>query len=88
MHIADYIASRKYIEVDFKKISEEESILTEWKEIEQEDVGDYIINFGMHKGKKLKDVDINYIQFLAEKFQYKKHPIVSRAKQYLKKITK
>lgn len=88
LYIADYIVSRKYVEVDFKKITDEKSILTEWKELPCEDIGDYVINFGIHKGEKLKNLDLNYIHFLAEKFQYKDHPIVSRAKQYLKQISK
>jgi len=87
LHIADCLASRKYFETKFNVLElPKASLITEATVKSTEDPGDYLLNFGKYKGKRLKEVDeISYIDFLANKMENRNHPVVNKAKQYLKK---
>lgn len=88
LHIADCLASRKYLEVDFNAVElPKASVIKESTVKSNEDPGDFLLNFGKYKGKRLKEVDeISYIDFLANKMENRGHPVVNKAKQYLNKI--
>lgn len=84
LHIADCLASRRYLEVNFDKVEFDGAAVIKESVIKpNEEPGDYVLNFGIHKGKKLKEIDLQYIDFLANKFEHKTHPVVAKAKQYL-----
>lgn len=71
LHLADYLASRKSLEVQFD----------DWKKPELPALNDYELNFGKYKGEKLVEVaqkDIGYIAWLKE--NYGKEPVRSLLK--------
>lgn len=80
LHIADCLASRKWIDIKF----DSPEISYKEKEDLNKNVGDYIIPFGIHKGERLSEIDQSYVHFLAEKFQHRNHPVVNKAKKFLK----
>lgn len=90
LHIADCLASRKYIEVNFNELElPKASVITESVVKPKEDPGDFLLTFGKYKGKKLEEIDdISYIDFLANKMENRGHPVVMKAQQYLNKIRK
>ena len=68
VHLSDYLASRKDIEMQFDN----------WEKPELPDINEYVLNFGKHNGKKLIDVaasDGSYIDWLKE--NYGKEPLRS-----------
>lgn len=68
VHLSDYIASRRDIEMQFDN----------WKKPELPDVNEFVLNFGKHNGEKLIDVaisDSSYIDWLKE--NYGKEPLRS-----------
>lgn len=84
LHIADCLASRRYLNVDFASETIPGGIVLLESAIQlNENPGDYILTFGKYKGKKLSEVDDSYLDFLANQFQYKKHPVVNKARQFL-----
>lgn len=71
IHFADYLASRKSLEVQFD----------DWKKPELPSLDEYELNFGKYKGEKLVEVaqrDIGYIAWLKE--NYGKEPVRSLLK--------
>lgn len=54
LHLADYLASRKNIEVSFKKETSKKDII---------DVNNYVINFGKYNGKHFSEVPIDYLEW-------------------------
>lgn len=72
VHLSDYIASRKDIEMLFDN----------WKKPELPDVNEYKLTFGKHNGKTLpevKECDAGYIDWLKE--NYGKEPVRSLLNQ-------
>jgi len=72
VHLSDYIASRKDIEMLFD----------DWKKSELPDINEYKLNFGKHNGMTLlevKEVDLGYIEWLKE--NYGREPVRSLLKQ-------
>lgn len=72
LHLADYLASRKDIEVLFDGYAAPEF----------PDINDYVLNFGKHKGEKLIDVaklDPSYIEWAKENMN--KEPVRSLLKK-------
>ena len=57
LHLADLIASRKEIDLKFEKNVEKAILPT---------VDDFVIDFGMHNGKLIKDVPIDYLKWAVE----------------------
>lgn len=82
LHIADCLASRKWLDVKFDNPE------IAYKEVskEEEDPGEYIMPFGKYKGSKLKEVDPSYLDFLVNTFSYKSHPVVNKARKILKEL--
>lgn len=64
LHLADLIASRKEIDLKFEKNTEKTILPT---------VDDFVIDFGMHQGKLIKDAPIDYLKWAVE--NVKKKPI-------------
>lgn len=72
LHLADYLASRKDIEILFD----------EYVAPETPDIKDYVLSFGKHKGEKLIDVaesDPSYIEWAKENMN--KEPVRSLLKK-------
>lgn len=72
VHLSDYIASRKDIEMLFD----------DWKKPELPDINEYRLNFGKHNGMTLpeiKEVNPGYIEWLKE--NYGREPVRSLLKQ-------
>lgn len=90
LHIADCLASRKYLETNFNALElPKASVITESTVKSNKDPGDFLLTFGKYKGKKLKEIDdISYVDFLANKMENRGHPVVIKAQQYLNKIRK
>ena len=57
LHLADLIASRKEIDLKFDKNVEKTILPT---------IDDFVIDFGMHSGKLIKDVPIDYLKWAVE----------------------
>lgn len=72
LHICDYLASRKDIEIKF-----DEPI--EVGEKPKPDINTYVMPFGRHKGMLLKDVPHDYIEWLSK--QDLREPLVSFVKE-------
>lgn len=72
LHICDYLASRKDIEIKF-----DEPIET--KERPKPDINTYVMPFGKHKGELLKDIPHGYIEWLSK--QELREPLVSFVKE-------
>lgn len=84
VHIADCLSSRKYYNVDFSKLeSPEAQTIIKTKVRSRENPGDYVINFGKHKGKMLKEVDESYLMWIVNSFENRNHPIVNKAKKLI-----
>lgn len=91
VHMADCLASRKFLDVNFDnpEINTKTNIIAESKkkvEITNQDPGEFIISFGKHSGKKLNEIDKSYVEWIVNGFSYKDHPVVEKAKEYLKKL--
>lgn len=72
VHLADYLASRKPLEMEFD----------DWKKPELPPIDTFILNFGKYKDKRLVEVaseDRGYIDWLKE--NYGKEPLRSLLKQ-------
>lgn len=72
VHLSDYIASRKDIEMQFDG----------WEKPPLPDINEYALSFGKHKGKTLVEInsfDTGYIDWLKE--NYGKEPVRSLLKQ-------
>ena len=72
LHLADYLASRKDIEVLFER----------YEAPELPDINEYVLGFGKHKGEKLIDVaesDPSYIEWAKENMN--KEPVRSLLKK-------
>ena len=72
IHLADYLASRKDIEVLFDG----------YEAPELPDINEYVLSFGKHKGEKLVDVaesDPSYIEWAKENMN--KEPVRSLLKK-------
>ena len=78
LHIADLLASRKEIDIKF---SEEEKKKT------LPNIDDYVLDFGMYKGKLIKEVPIDYLKWGSENIKDNKI-FKSLAKQILKENEK
>lgn len=66
LHLADYLASRKDVEIHFDTVK-----------MEQQTPDNYVFNFGMHKGKTFKEVletAPDYLQYLKRE-NYSKEPL-------------
>jgi hypothetical protein len=66
LHLADYLASRKDVEIHFDTVK-----------IETQNPDNWIFNFGMHKGKTFKEVletAPDYLQYLKRE-NYSKEPL-------------
>ena len=74
LHLADYLASRKCLEMSFA-----DYLVT--KE-ELPDINTYKMTFGKHKDVLIKDVPIDYIEWLSK--QSLKEPLVTFVKEILK----
>ena len=85
LHIADCLASRKYLNIDFNKVEKEGFEIVNTSIVRpNERPEDYVLNFGKYKGEKLGNVEYPYLDFLANKFEHKTHPVVEKAKRLLK----
>lgn len=72
VHLADYLASRKPLEMEFD----------DWKKPELPPLDTYVLNFGKYRDERLVDVatkDRGYIDWLKE--NYGKEPVRSLLKQ-------
>ena len=78
LHIADLLASRREIDIKF---SEEEKKKT------LPNIDDYVVDFGMYKGKLIKEVPIDYLKWGSENIKDNKI-FKSLAKQILKENEK
>lgn len=78
LHIADLLASRKEIDIKF---SEEE------KKNTLPNINDYVVDFGMYKGKLIREVPIDYLKWGSENIKDNK-VFKSLAKQILKEHEK
>lgn len=85
VHIADCLAAKKWLNVDFNMFQEQSYGPLFDKE---EPAGEYVITFGKYNGSKLKDIDDGYLDFLVNKFGGKTHPVVKKAKLVLEERTK
>lgn len=74
LHLADYLASRKCLDMSF------EEYLAPKEELP--DINTYEITFGKHKGTLIKEVPIDYIEWLSK--QSLKDPIKTFVEQILK----
>ena len=82
VHMADCLSSRKWLNIELEEQSE--TLMLTNEVVEKPNPGEYVLPFGKFIGQKLKDIDISYVHFLAEKFAGQTHPAVINAKQYLK----
>lgn len=74
VHLADYLASRKSLTMDFEGY--------EQPKVEMPNVDEYVLNFGKHSGKKLVDVfkyHRDYLDWCKENLH--KEPLMSLIKQ-------
>lgn len=78
LHIADILASRKEIELKFSE-EEKKQVLP--------NINEYRVDFGMHAGKLLTEVPIDYLEW-ADKNIDKKPVFKSLVKEYLKEKKK
>ena len=74
LHIADLIASRKEIDLKFSKDEKKKALPS---------LDEYKVDFGMHIGKTLREVPIDYLKWAVENVD-KKPVFRSLAKQLLK----
>lgn len=74
LHIADMLASRKEIDIKFSE-EEKKQVLPNIKE--------YRVDFGMHSGKLLTEVPIDYLEWAVKNID-KKPVFKSLVKEYLK----
>ena len=77
LHLADLIASRREIDIKFTKDEKKKSLPS---------FDEYIVDFGMHNGKHLNEVPLDYLKWAVENIKEKK-VFVSLAKTYLKEQT-
>lgn len=73
VHIADSIASRKNVEVQFATKEGKDTVISP---------GEYILEFGMHSGKKLNEVPKDYLDWCLK--NVKKPVLISSIKRFLK----
>lgn len=78
LHMADLLASRREIDIKFSK---------EEKEISKPKIDEYILDFGMYKGKLIKDVPKDYLEWGVKEIKNNKI-FTSFAKQILKEYEK
>ena len=86
LHIADYLASRKHIEIKFdhpEVVGINESKDTK---AELEDPGEYVFTFGKYNGKKVKEIDPSYLRFIIRSFDNREHPAVVNSEKYLNSL--
>lgn len=74
IHLADLIASRKEIDLKFSKEDKKKSLPS---------LDEYKVDFGMHSGKLLREVPIDYLKWAVDNVD-KKPVFKSLAKQLLK----
>lgn len=74
LHISDLLASRKEIDIEFSK---------EEKKTATPSLDEYIVDFGKHIGKPIREVPIDYLEWAIENIT-KKPVFLSLAKQVLK----
>lgn len=87
LHLADCLASRRYINIEFEKVElENANLINESKIIINEDFGEYVLTFGIHKGKKMKDIDKSYLEWLAYKWENKNNGASIKARKYLEQV--
>lgn len=77
LHIADVLASRKMIEISFDR--------NEVKKTEP-NLNEYIVDFGMHKGKHLNEIPFDYLQWCLD--NVKKPIFISMVKKFIKENKK
>lgn len=82
VHMADCLSSRKFLNIEFEEQTEAPMLTNEV--VEKPKPGEYVLPFGKFNGQKLKDIDISYVHFLAEKFSGQDHPAAINAKLFLK----
>lgn len=90
LHIADYLASRKDLSLDFDNIQTPRFETTKVKPSINENTnpGEYIITFGKHRDKTISQIakiDMPYLQWISEKFANPEHEAVIMTKKYLNK---
>lgn len=74
LHVADYLASRKCLTMDFDNYTTEK--------VEIPDVNEYVFTFGKHKGEKLVDINKKHPDYIAWlKENVRREPIISLLKQ-------
>ena len=86
LHIADYLASRKHIELKLdhpEVVGINESRSTN---VELEDPGEYVFTFGKYNGKKVKEIDPSYLRFIVRSFDNREHPAVVNSEKYLNSL--
>ena len=76
LHLADYLASRKCLNMSF-----DDYVLPK-EELPNVEPGDYVITFGKHSGSALKDIPKSYLSWLSE--QELKEPLKTFVNQILK----
>lgn len=81
VHMADCLSSRKYIEVKFDH-PDVVNINESKKNDNPTDPGDYVLEFGKHQGKKIKDVPMSYLDYIVNNFN-KEHPAYINSKKYI-----
>ena len=87
LHIADCLASRRYLNMDFNKTElPNAKLISESKVTPKENVGDFVYPFGKYKGKKIKDVyniDKSYLNFMAYMWEGKDSEASIKSRLYL-----
>lgn len=76
LHLADYLASRKCLNMSF------DDYVVPKEELPDVAPGDYVITFGKHSGSALKDVPKSYLSWLSN--QELKEPLKTFVNQILK----
>ena len=74
LHLSDLIASRREIDLRFSKEDKKKLLPS---------IDEYTVDFGMHSGKHINEVPVDYLKWAVENIKEKK-VFTSLAKQYLK----
>ena len=78
LHLADLIASRREISLEFEKTSNKSTMKI---------IDEYVVDFGKYNGKNIKEVPIDYLKWAVENIKEKK-VFKSLAKEILKEHKK
>ena len=74
LHLSDLIASRREIDLRFSKEDKKKLLPS---------IDEYTVDFGMHSGKHINEVPVDYLKWAVDNIKEKK-VFTSLAKQYLK----